>query len=585
MQKQPWEVDAEKFVTNEVPFHLGFLVTESSHPYTKNFSETIQQNTGKGVAQLLLVDTDIQKAFRTCSGSAALGKLQKAVVDSVLTGKRIIFSGCGSTGRLSVLLEAMWRKGCLREADRLENEKIDTNLAVKLRQSAKNVRGIITGGDRALIKSVENFEDYQEFGRQQVRELNLRQGDIFVAISEGGETSSVIGTAHEALAEECETFFVFNNPSDLLCERIERSRKLIENPLVTSIDLTTGPMAVSGSTRMQATTMELLVIGAILEIALVNILKTADKASGYSLQTLSDYGTAFDTLLQSLQDEQSVESMASVIEIEEQVYRNGEMIVYTINDFLLDIFTDTTERTPTFSIPPLRSIYSRDDPPPWAVALQLRLGTPETWMEMLGRKPVGLDWNPALYEDLLSPAMASAMAAHPPDLGLKEIYSYKIGYESIVLYKDMKITHVRILVLDSVSRKTLTDGFMPSQAQARNISSVHHNLILSDSKKDDEGVKGMVLSLAIPATPLRLFTHIAAKIVFNTISTGTMARLGRIKGNWMIEVTPSNKKLIDRSIRILSDLKSISYREAAYRVFKEIHSNPDDLSSLVARLL
>jgi len=573
MQKKPWEVDAENFITNEDPFHLGFLVTESSHPYTKAFSETIQKNTGKGIAQLLLVDTDIQKAFRKYSGSPALGKLQKAVVDSVLTGKRIIFSGCGSTGRLSVLLEAMWRKGCLREAERLENGKISIRLAEKLRHSAKNVRGIITGGDRALIKSVENFEDYQEFGRQQVRELNLREGDVFVAVSEGGETSSVIGTAHEALAEGCETFFVFNNPSDLLCERIERSRMLIENPMVTSIDLTTGPMAVSGSTRMQATTMELLVVGSILEIALLNILEKSGKAIGYTLQTLSDYGTAFDSLLQSLQGNQSVDAMASVIEIEEQVYRNKEMIVYTINDFLLDIFTDTTERTPTFSIPPLKSIHTKDDPPPWAAALQPKRNTSATWIEMIGRKPQGLNWDSTLYNKLGSPELAQ----NPPQLGIEEIYSYKIGSEGLGIYSDNKLTHIEIIVLDSVSRK--------KEIEEQNLTSAKYQLIISDSKGRIIKKNNSLLNLTIPATPLRLFTHIAAKLVFNTISTGTMARLGRIQGNWMIEVTPSNKKLIDRSIRILSDLKSISYREAAYLVFKEIHNNPEDLSSLVARLL
>ena len=38
----------------------------------------------------------------------------------------------------------------------------------------------------------------------------------------------------------------------------------------------------------------------------------------------------------------------------------------------------------------------------------------------------------------------------------------------------------------------------------------------------------------------------AIKLVLNTLSTATMARMGRVMGNAMVWVSPSNKKLIDR---------------------------------------
>ncbi len=573
MHKQVWELDADNFINNETPFHLGFLVTESSHPYTKKLSKTIQDNTANGISQLLSVDSDISKTFSKCHNNPELQNLKGKITKSVLEENRIIFSGCGSTGRLAVLLESMWRKGCLRLADKLDKTEENSKLGELLKKSASNVRGIITGGDRALIKSVENFEDYQEFGRQQVRELNLNSGDIFIAISEGGETSSVIGTAHEALKNECNTFFIFNNPSDLLCKNIERSRILIENPKVSSIDLTTGPMSISGSTRMQATSMELLTIGSILELVLINILQKTNLKDNYTLKTLKDYSTAFNSLLHSLQDNQSTNILASLVELEEQVYTKKEMIIYTINDFLLDIFTDTTERTPTFSTPALKSTFAKNDPSPWAAALQPQMDTRETWMEMIGREPVGLDWDSKLYNILGSPELEK----NPPLLGKEEIYSYKIGSEGFEVYNNNKLTHIEIVILDATSRK--------SKIEEQNFCSSKLRLIISDSNSNSTYLDKNTLELKIPDTPLRLFTHIAAKLVFNTISTGTMARLGRIQGNWMVEVTPSNKKLIDRSIRIISDLKSISYREASYMVFKEIYKNPNDLSSLVARLL
>ena len=46
-----------------------------------------------------------------------------------------------------------------------------------------------------------------------------------------------------------------------------------------------------------------------------------------------------------------------------------------------------------------------------------------------------------------------------------------------------------------------------------------------------------------------------------------MALMGRITGNWMSWVSMSNKKLIDRNIRLLVELGGIGYEEAAVRIF------------------
>ena len=130
---------------------------------------------------------------------------------------------------------------------------------------SNSVFSIMTGGDYALVRSVEFFEDYQSFGRQQVKELNMQSGDMLVAITEGGETSSVLGTVFEALDRNCKAFLMFNNPADLLAEHLERSRKAICDERVCVLDLYCGPMALAGSTRMQATTSAQLIAGAALE--------------------------------------------------------------------------------------------------------------------------------------------------------------------------------------------------------------------------------------------------------------------------------------------------------------------------------
>jgi N-acetylmuramic acid 6-phosphate etherase len=118
----------------------------------------------------------------------------------------------------------------------------------------------MAGGDYALIKSVEGFEDFAPFGRKQVSDLGLASGDTLFAITEGGETSFVIGTAQQAVEAGATAYFIYNNPDNVLRERVRRSRQILDDPRIVKINLTTGPMAVTGSTRMQATSIELLAL-------------------------------------------------------------------------------------------------------------------------------------------------------------------------------------------------------------------------------------------------------------------------------------------------------------------------------------
>ena len=66
----------------------------------------------------------------------------------------------------------------------------------------------------------------------------------------------------------------------------------------------------------------------------------------------------------------------------------------------------------------------------------------------------------------------------------------------------------------------------------------------------------------LPASPLRLWEHLAAKLILNTLSTATMVRLGRVIGNAMVWVSPSNKKLIDRGCRLIAQQTGCTYERA-----------------------
>lgn len=61
----------------------------------------------------------------------------------------------------------------------------------------------------------------------------------------------------------------------------------------------------------------------------------------------------------------------------------------------------------------------------------------------------------------------------------------------------------------------------------------------------------------------RLKAGTATKLALNILSTGTMVRLGKVYGNRMVDVSVTNSKLYDRSLRILQDLTEVSRDEAA----------------------
>ena len=60
----------------------------------------------------------------------------------------------------------------------------------------------------------------------------------------------------------------------------------------------------------------------------------------------------------------------------------------------------------------------------------------------------------------------------------------------------------------------------------------------------------------------RLKSGTAQKLICNMITTTTMIKMGRVKGNKMVNMQLSNKKLVDRGTRMLVDELGLDYEEA-----------------------
>ncbi|MHC4438647.1 MAG: N-acetylmuramic acid 6-phosphate etherase family protein, partial [Planctomycetota bacterium] len=377
---------AEEFLTREKEFRLGKLLTEAFHPKTRTLSQTAEVDLPQAIRMLQSVDDEISHAMEKVLKQDSFEQLIEAFGEAISTGKKIYFTGCGATGRLSILLEAAWRR-CWREIKKVSPE---------MSEMENRVFSVMAGGDFALIKSVEGYEDFPDFGRYQLRRMGVGKGDVVVAITEGGETSFVIGTAWEGLDAGAKVFFVYNNPTEQLCRHVKRSREVIEEQRITKLDLTTGPMAITGSTRMQATTAELFIVGTALEIALVRFLRqklSSSDAKKLRLQEYSpdEYHKRLCELLTQLSSHDAVDMLSAAIVFEESIYRRQGLVTYFADEFMLDVLTDTTERSPTFMLPAFRRQDDNLSPRSWAFIKDPFRPTKEAWRELLGREPRGLD--------------------------------------------------------------------------------------------------------------------------------------------------------------------------------------------------
>ncbi len=117
----------------------------------------------------------------------------KAIEKALITpGRKVYIYGCGSTGRLAKQIESeTWKQFWRRLDESPLLEKIQSALGDKM---GDKIIGELTGGDRALVNALEGFEDLLVIGDLQLQENQVKRGDVVIAVTEGGETSSVIGT-------------------------------------------------------------------------------------------------------------------------------------------------------------------------------------------------------------------------------------------------------------------------------------------------------------------------------------------------------------------------------------------------------
>jgi len=375
-----WAQRSDEFLKISAQFKLGALVTEQSHPVTASLSDVAKVDIAAALKLLFEADGDVLAKYREFAASGRAAKIKEVIVQAVKNGGRIFFTGCGSTGRLSILLDSVWRDFWQQRGNAVFEDRTVS---------------VMAGGDYALIKSVEGFEDFAAFGKKQMADLAVSAQDIVFAITEGGETSFVIGTAWAGVEAGARVFFVYNNPDDILCQQVERSREVIQDARVEKINLTTGPMSITGSTRMQATSIQLCVMLTVLEMVVRELL---------GLETATVPQIFLDRLTElhaRLQSPEVLAPLARLVALEESVYRSGHKNNYFADRLGIDVLTDTTERSPTYCTPPFRKFDDATATESWAFLFLPCAETPAAWRHLLQREPRCVAWTEAEARQLV----------------------------------------------------------------------------------------------------------------------------------------------------------------------------------------
>ena len=572
------------FLENEKQFHLGVIPTEQSNPLTKNLSATIAKDTAKGVKTILSADKYIAKVageqFKTPEFEAFVADIKRCMDER----RKVVFSSVGASGRMAIQMDGAWRSFWQGLVDKIPAHRFE------FLEMAEVVSSFTTGGDRALVRSVENFEDYMTFGAKQVDEAEMTPGDVLVALSECGLSASINGSAVRGYELGIKTYYLHCNPENILRTHLDRARKVFEcldeyaenkakgidnGKYIVKIPLFVGNMAVSGSTRMQVTTVELLAAGAALEVAAnrwlqENLTEQELAVINKQMISLDEYAEAFVSLNKQLSSGKALKGLAKAVDFEVETYNNKGLVTYITHEYLLDIMTDTTERQPTFTLPPFRKYADTTSEVSWAYIKDPLYPNEVAWQQVFRRPIKGLEWT---KEDYIEMEANEDIINNPPKVSGDEVYEYVIGNEDDP--SRYSNPHAKLVLIDVNGSATPEVVAWYKKELVKYAGGVVIRFgQISDAKIDKNEIR---IPVELPRTCTDIMYHLLVKVAFNALSTGTMAKMGRVFGNWMVQVLPTNKKLIDRSSRIIANLAKIPYEQAVEEFFYSYYNRkPED---------
>jgi N-acetylmuramic acid 6-phosphate etherase len=234
-------------------------------------------------------------------------------------------------------------------------------------------------------------------------------------------------------------------------------------------------------------------------------------------------------------ERQDIAGLEPYIVNEAKAYLDGGHTIYASGDYAITVFTDTTERAPTFNLAPFDSPKHPTGRHSLTYLTIPEAGSAEaSWRHLLARPPRPLEW-PAIH----------------PKTTRDYLLSFDFGRNALDFRRSL-----------------------PGPLHVFEIGAAAGRL--------EFDFAGVAERFDLPGRGA-LFDHLTLKLMLNMHSTLVMGRLGRFEGNLMTWVYPSNGKLIDRAARYTvmlleaEGIRDFTYDEIVRAQFMcKAELNPDE---------
>lgn len=512
--KETYESFCEKF-------SLGHASTEQSCKTTQDLSFRAKKRPQEGLELLAKVDETVIAGIEEFKTS--IMNLSPEIAEKLKKGGRVIMLGSGTSGRISVDLAAKCRSAYPEYKDQ--------------------VIGIISGGDSAMIRAKEGFEDSAKSGEEALKGLNLGENDVVFLISASGSASFNVGAGHFAANQGSEVFYFYNSSSV-----VERTVDLFgrdQNP-VKPLLVDTGPQAISGSTRLQAATLGVACLGALLTSTFFHLHGKKDEANEYP-----------DILIKRIKQGQSaIKSKFADIEtfvLAERVVLNdpnanfgkrgdphsqGYITFLSSPSAIREVLIDATETSPTFATcPPRREHEIRKKQAEFRAFLEGAETNKQAWQWLMGKDEIDLD-----TQEFVLSANREGVCSYenrPPKAGNCVFAVVKLEKEGEFISPELLLKLKKAKEMGAHTGLIITARYHVDPKQLKEIKTLFDAEVIYDQLGED---------------PLGLHETLLLKQTLNLISNSTMILMDKVFGNQMVDVRTSNHKLVNRAMRIITKI-------------------------------
>ncbi len=158
-----------------------------------------------------------------------IAKAVDIIYEKLHEGGRLVYCGCGTSGRLGVL-------------DAVE-------CPPTYNTDYEMVQAVMAGGSKAFVKAQEGAEDDENMGAVDLQNINFCEKDVLVGLSASGRTPYVIGAMNYAKEKNANVISVTCCPGSEMDTLAD-----------VGIAIESGSEVVTGSTRMKSGTAQKLVL-------------------------------------------------------------------------------------------------------------------------------------------------------------------------------------------------------------------------------------------------------------------------------------------------------------------------------------